>query len=315
VLTNQVEIATTPSFTYTDDNPSNDQDALAYTVRESGPNLMILKHSDWQGGDPWQLHYSYEMHNLGTTAVQGFVMTDTYPLSTSLNYQNVWWNPPDFFTDTTSALVWTFGGTLNPGDTVNGEIMLDVDADIGFGRVLTNVIAVEPQPNETYTADNTAFAVETTGPDLYVDKTALAGEVGMGELVTFTLRFGNRAERWVDEVNGDIWLTDTLPAQMTYYTSTFRYCDTPPCYAFPNIVGNKLGFNMGPRTGTGWWDEIYLTVRVTGTVTPGTVFTNRLDIVSDNPADVEPYITNNTDTATVDFAALKIYLPVTMRND
>jgi uncharacterized repeat protein (TIGR01451 family) len=304
VLTNEVEIAPTVAGVYTDDDAADDRDQVAITVRDAGPNLMIRKNGRWQGGPPWQIEYDFEFLNIGTTSLQGLTVTDTYPLSTTLDSADLWWGGAITFTHNAAnrQAIWQMDETLGLGDSVGGRLRVDVDPAIERGRLLTNVIEITVPPGDVNPQDNTCTDVRTTGPDLYVVKTGPSLWDELGEVLTFTLRYGNQAERWEDSTDwgGTVTVTDTLPAGMAYVTSTQRYCGGPQCpYITPDIVGDQLVFDVGPQ-GENWWNEIYLTVQVTGTAQYGDVFVNDAVIASSNPAsDVEPYYGNNSDAATV----------------
>jgi hypothetical protein len=273
-------------------------------VRAPGPNLMIVKRGDWQGGPPWQLEYHFDYYNVGTTRINSFTITDTYPLSTTFNQGDVWWGGTITFTDnyTDRQAIWQVDDSIRPGDNGGGRMTVDVDPAAGRGRTLANVVQVTIPPGDVYPADNTYVDVQTTGPDLYVVKTGPALWEEPGEMLTFTLRYGNQARRGEDRTDegGTVYLTDTLSAGMAYVTSTQRWCGGPQCpYITPDTVAGNLVFDVGPH-GDGQWNEIYLTVRITDTAQPGHVFTNSAMIASSNPTlDVEPYYNNNVDTATV----------------
>ena len=77
-------------------------------------------------------------------------------------------------------------------------------------------------PNDTNPDDNVDDVILTTGPDLYVEKKLVAGELLPGELITFNLRFGNdhQGHEWWWNMQGSAWLTETLPSGLEYITAT-----------------------------------------------------------------------------------------------
>jgi len=319
VLTNAVDIAPTMIVTYEDDYSPNDHAEASVTVRAPGPNLMIVKDGHWQGGPPWEIEYDLSFYNIGTTRIDTFTITDTYPLSTTFNWGDLWWGDPITFTHNPAnrQAIWQVGDSIRPGDNGGGRMTVNVDPSVGRGRILTNVIEVTVPPGDVSTDDNTYVDVQTTGPDLYAVKTAPSPWVEAGETLTFTLRYGNQARRWADQTDqsGTVYVTDTLPAGLEYITSTMRWCGGPDCpYVTPDFVGDHLVFDVGPQGDDGW-NEIYLTVRVTDTAQMGDAFTNSVTIASSNPiSDIEPYTTNNTDSFTVSLRKYDIYLPLVMRN-
>jgi uncharacterized repeat protein (TIGR01451 family) len=280
---------------------------------------MIVKDGQWQGGPPWEIEYELSFYNIGTTRIDTFTITDTYPLSTTFDGGEVWWGDNIAFTHNPAnrQAVWQVGDSIRPGDSGGGRMTVDVDPSVGRGRILTNVIEITVPPGDIHPADNTYADVQTTGPDLYAVKTAPSPWVEAGQTLTFTLRYGNQARRWVDQTDwsGTVYVTDTLPAGLEYITSTVRWCGGPGCpYVTPDVVGDHLIFDIGPQ-GDGWWNEIYLAVRVTDTAQMGDAFTNSVTIASSNPiSDVEPYTTNNTDSFTVSLRKYDLYLPLVMRN-
>ncbi len=303
VLTNEVEIGPIVIAGYTDDNLYDNRAQVPLTVHDPGPNLMIVKGAGWEGGPPWQLSYYIRYYNVGTTRIDGFTITDTYPLSTTFDRGNLdWWWGDVFFTDnyTHNQAIWVADGFLEPGGSWGAQLWVDVDPVIEKGRLLTNVVQISVPPGDVCPADNIYTAVRGTGPDLYLVKTVASPWVEAGDLVTFTLRHGNRGERSVDDVdwNNTAWLTDTLPAGLGYVTSTLRHCDGPQCpYIVPNKIGDRLVFDVG-ILGRGWENAISLTLRVTDTAGLGDVFVNSAEIASSNPiSDAEPYHANNTASA------------------
>jgi uncharacterized repeat protein (TIGR01451 family) len=300
VLTNEAEIAPTIIVGYADDDPRNNREQVAVTVRNPGPNLMIVK--DGHLND--NLRYDINFFNVGTTRIDGFTITDTYPLSTTFSDGQIDWGGNITFTSNPAdrQAIWQVNESIGPGQNGGGRLEVNIDPAIERGRLLTNVIQISVPPGDVDPTNNTYTLVKGTGPDLYVEKTASSPWVNAGDLLTFTLSYGNRAERGEDHTDwgGTVWLTDTLPGGLAYVTSTQRFCGEPECPPFiPDFVGNQLVFDVGPQ-GDGWWNEIYLTVRVTDTAQKGDVFTNSAEIASSNPVDdVEPYYDNNTGTKTV----------------
>jgi uncharacterized repeat protein (TIGR01451 family) len=208
-----------------------------------------------------------------------------------------WW---DWRDDPANHTLTVTLETMNPGDRLDFNFLTITDTEpLPFGLIFTNTVEVGYAPDDANPEDNTDNAILTTGPDLYVTKELVAGNFLPGELVTFSLAFGNNNENWQWWWNmmGDAWLTDTLPAEMAYVTSTVRYCGEDRwCPWMPTIDGNDLTWQLGPMNG-GEYNEFHLTVRITDTVDGLDSFTNWVEIASDQPAvDIEPFYSNNVDS-------------------
>lgn len=166
-----------------------------------------------------------------------------------------------------------------------------------LGLIFTNTVEVMLDPADTNPADNIGDVVLTTGPDLYVEKTLVDGDLLPGETITFSLRFGNdrKGHEWWN-MQGDAWLEDILPGRLEYVSAD------PP---YDLRVGLHLFWFLG-QMGAGHRDEIYLTARVTDTAEGDDIFTNWVEITSDQPSnDIEPYYGNNEDSYEVAIALPK----------
>lgn len=301
VLVNTAEIEPQPG----EDNYDDNMDTWVETLYDHGPNLRVRKWGDWHGDRPGHAWYGFAVENVGDVGISRAVVTDTYPLSMILEggVGTDWGRVAGFHHDADGH--W-FAATLenvHPGYRLDFNFNTTMD-EVPSGLILTNTVEVSLDPAETSDADNTDAFVLTTGPDLYVEKTLVGGELLPGEVVTFSLRYGNRqpGHTWWWNTRGSVWITDTLPAGLEYITSTQRWCGGPDCpYIIPDIVENRLVFNVGPQN-TGGWNEIYLTVRITDTVAGGDLLTNQVEIASDQPAeDTEPYYDNNYDESSLFF--------------
>jgi uncharacterized repeat protein (TIGR01451 family) len=197
---------------------------------------------------------------------------------------------------------------LDPGEMnwLELEALLD---DPDTPRPYTNTVEISTPAGDPGPDDNTHQTVHTSGPDLWVEKSLVAGELLPGEVITFSLRFGNNKHyhydhEWWWNMEGTAWLTDTLPEGLDYVTST-QSCGQGWCPAPASTDdGVHYVWELWPLT-SGSWNEIRLTARVTDTATGLDTFTNAVEIASDQPiSDTEPYYYNN-----VDAYALPIALP------
>ena len=82
VLTNTIEISPQPAEDSYDDNT----DTHVETIYAHGPNLRVTKEGDWHGhGDGHNAWYNITIQNVGDEAVQHVTITDTYPISMTLD--------------------------------------------------------------------------------------------------------------------------------------------------------------------------------------------------------------------------------------
>lgn len=294
--------------------PAEQDSANNFSVWEEmvfghGPNLRLRKVGDWHGhGEGHNAWYRLEVENVGDQMVNDVTITDHYPPEMVLDGGlNVgfweWWDwadyPDDHYFTVTLA-------RLEPGWNVPIHYNMRIPGDdpVPFGLVFTNLAEVAPPPDDTNPADNSATLTLATGPDLYVVKSLAAGDFLPGEVITYLLRFGNDqpGHAWWWNLQGDSWLTDTLPAEMSYVAAYQRWCgaDVPQwCPRDPDEVdGQNLLWNMGPL-GASHWNEILLVAQISDAATGLDTLVNQSTIASDQPdVDVEPFYDNNSSSHT-----------------
>lgn len=297
VLTNTIEISSKPDEESYDDNV----DAEVEMVYDYGPNLRVRKDGYWHdwGSDTRQIEYNVTVENVGTEQVNWVTITDTYPSEMYMTggLGMGFWRWWDWRDDPASHSFTITLEMLEPGWSVGFNFYVVTDTNpIPEGLILTNTVEVMLDPDDVSPDDNVDEAVLTTGPDLWVKKKLVAGDLLPGELITLSLAFGNAAEdwQWWWNLEGTAWLTDTLPAGLEYVTSTQHWCGwTEWCGAMPDIDGDEYTWQLWPLS-AGEWNEIYLTVRITDTATGLDTFTNWVEIASDQPiSDTEPYYDDN----------------------
>ena len=131
----------------------------------------------------------------------------------------------------------------------------------------TNTVEA-PVPDDVYPADNSAQAMASTGPDIYVKKWLSGGEPEPGEIVTFTVEFGNRNDwPWDSDDQYGSAITDTLHAHMAFVKATDP--DDPSETWTPDILpGNVLRWGWGNMSHDSWW-RFNVVAQITDTVKPG----------------------------------------------
>lgn len=271
---------------------SNNTGSDFIIVRGPGPNLMVRKQGRWQ--DDQRIRYDLQFFNVGTTSVSGVTLTDTYPLSATLNNQGLYWNNSWSHNAGTRQVVWTLPERIDAGSNGGGWLEVNVDPAIAKGVWLTNTLDISRPIGELTPDDNTAVAVVTTGPDLFVTQAADRTTVKPNEVVTFTLHLGNAAGRGIDGTLGHVIVTDTLPAGVTFMGAHWHGC----VYCMPpqTLTGQQLVLDLDTLPGN-WWSDLEVVVRITTTAQAGDLFINQAVIASNNAADVDPILTNNAAVA------------------
>ena len=293
--------------------PYDNTSCAVETVRAAGPNLRVRKEAWWEWDG--EIDYRIRIQNIGTTRMEDIWITDTYPISTTFN-DNWWQEHGPWITATHDApnrqiIFWV--EELEDGETANIRFRVDVDESIRGvqGLIFTNTVKA-PWPGDVYPADNTDVELAYTGPDVYVEKWLSGGEPAKGEIVTFTVEFGNRNQGWSSDDNYGSHITDTLPAEMEFITATAAYDPTQPWE--PDVIdGNTLSWGWGPMWSNSTW-YFDIVVRIADTVAAGDVLTNTIEAYGDSPYDVEPYTDNNVGHAAITIPEYQIYLPLVMRD-
>jgi uncharacterized repeat protein (TIGR01451 family) len=286
-LTNCAEI----TINGPDNWPYDDAECVAERIYDFGPNLRIEKNYQWEGDGV--IRYELYVQNLGTTRLEPVWVTDAYP--DGLSFNGDWWvghGPWITLTHDGPNQELTFWyQQLDPGNTARVYYRLDMDAPGTQGVCFTNA-AESPLPGDVWPADNSDAVTACTGPDVYVEKWLSGGEPRPGEMVTFTVQFGNQ-NRW--PWNGDdqygSHITDTLPAGMTFITATAPW-NPDDRWQPERIEGNTIVWGWGPMWADNWW-RFDIVAQITGPVEDGDVLVNTVEAYGDSPDDVEPDYDNN----------------------
>jgi uncharacterized repeat protein (TIGR01451 family) len=280
--------------------PYNNTDCVVDTVRSPGTNLRVYKRVEWQGQD--QIRYDIYFENIGTVDLSDVLITDTYPISTSLNG---WW--ADYHRSVNEeaqdpAQIVFRVDEIQRSDAGRISLVLDLDGGIAGtqGLIFTNTVEA-PISGDIYPADNLYEKAAFTGPDIYVEKTLSGGELRARKLVTFTVEFGNRNQwPWNADDNYGTSITDTLPAGMTFITATAPW-DPNQSWTPNELPGNVFEWDAGPMWNDSTW-YFDVVVQITDTASAGDVLTNSVEIQGQSPTDVEPYYDNNTSELPVTIA-------------
>jgi uncharacterized repeat protein (TIGR01451 family) len=298
VLTNTVEISCLPG-----EDCADNSSTWVETLHEPGPNLRVRKEGWWEdwGPDTRRAYYQIVIDNIGDQTLHNVAVTDTYPEAMELDggIDTEWWRLLEWGHAPAGHYLTATFAYLEPGEStwLGFPAIIPGDGPVTRGLVLTNTVEVAAVAGESTYDDNVDHVVLTTGPDLFVEKDWIGGQLWPGQLITYSLTFGNDrpGHQWWWGMQGDAWLTDTLPTGATFVTSTLRWCgDTMWCAVEPAVDdGTRLAWQLWPLD-AGHWNEIRLTLRVPETIEAYHLFTNTVEMASNQPSsDAEPYLDNN----------------------
>ncbi|NLE45131.1 MAG: DUF11 domain-containing protein [Chloroflexi bacterium] len=271
-----------------ENDPYNNQSCVVEELQEAGTNLRVTLHEQWHGRNDVQ--YQVQVENIGTTPVHNVAVTETFPVSMTLQWWNVdfWeeWNGNESGNQITATL-----SQLQPGWSGWLSVGLGVP-DVPNGTWFTNIAEVTTPPEDVNPVDNTDVLISSTGPDLMVEKWLTGGVAAPGELLTYTLRFANQSDHW--DTVGEVVLSDTLPDDTELVSAVLRLCgDSFFCDASPDTVdGNTATWNHGNWPPNAW-NEMLVTVRVTDTAEGGDILTNTAEILSTDANEGEATLDNN----------------------
>lgn len=292
--------------------PYDNEACYAAQVSEPGPNLAVDKTYQWNG--PGQLQYNVQVRNVGTTVLEYPVVTDTLPAGTTFNGN--WWvgfhEPVTLTHESPTELAWTIR-RMEPGSGFGLGFQADLDGGlVGVpGLAFTNTVAA-PVAGDVAPGDNEDTVVATTGPDLYVDKALAGGQPVPGEVLTYTVEFGNVGS-WGTAAGTH--LTETLPAGTTFVTATIPWDRNSP-WPPETVAGNTLAWawqGIGP--GEIWTFDVV--IQVDPDASSGDILLNTIEIGSDDPVQDEEFDeANNTAQLVLTVrAAYHLYLPMIFHND
>ncbi|MBN2148574.1 MAG: DUF11 domain-containing protein, partial [Anaerolineales bacterium] len=272
--------------------PYDNAACVSVFVREPGPNLIITKSYSWN----WEgsLTYDVRVMNVGTTVLENILVTDTLPVSTTFN--GSWWHnwgsgDVDFY-DLGGQLVWDVH-RIEQGWNWYLFFGVDLDGSIHDVQGLTFVNTIEaPVPDDVYPEDNYDEVTAYTGPDVYVEKWLSGGEPLPGEILTFTVEFGNQnVWPWSTSPLSGSHITEILPDGMIFITATAHWDPNAtwhPSYNDGTTITWDWG-SMGP--GSIWSFDVV--VQIEDTVQGGDVLVNHIEAYGDSPTDVEVNWDNN----------------------
>ncbi|MCL4367776.1 MAG: Ig-like domain-containing protein, partial [Actinobacteria bacterium] len=240
--------------------------------------------------------YSIDFSNQGGITANNALVTDTLPSGTEFITATRWgWAFPPLSTSGNTP-VWSVGSV--PPLSYNGAIVVQarLTDTIPAGSVLTNTVSITGDGYEPNTANNRATAVLTvTNPayDLYVSKGLASGVPAAGEVVTYSISFGNSGPTAATNV----LISDVLPLATTFVTATRGWANVP----FPptTVSGNHLTWNVGTLSPWAYQDAIQVVVRLSDTLLPGDWLTNTAEVTTTSGGETNPYNNRSSDSRQV----------------
>ncbi len=295
-----------------DQSPHDNSDCVVDTIHAFGPNLRVVK--DYQWNWEGQLQYNINFLNVGTSTLYDVALTDTLPPGTSFsgNWWHWFWEGMDL-APAGDELVWTVS-RLEPGWSSGLAFQVDLDAGLvgQEGLSFPNLLEA-PVVGDVYPQDNSSQVTAYTGPDIYVKKSLKSGDLRPGELLTFSIEFGNRnVWPWDSDPNYGSHVIDTLPPGLTFVSATAPW-NPNETWDPEQIDDNRVIWGWGPMWNNSWW-QFDVVAKVTGPVVPGKAIVNTVEAYADGPDDVEPDYENNVAAVSLLAERARIYLPMVLRN-
>ena len=293
-----------------------DDNVLIYTdsVHGIGPNLRVDKHTNWYWKWEGQLQYELRILNVGTQYLEDPVVIDTYPTSTTVS--NCWWNHGPFIgceVDEANHQVIYYLDNLKPGETASAMLAVDLaPEDIGAqGLAFVNQADISDF-EDIAPADNHDEVTSYTGPDVFVRKWLKEGELRAGELITYTVEFGNLNRKpWNGDNNFGSHITETLPAGTTF-VEAIGYWDPANPWEPESIDGQEVSWSSGPMWAEQTW-TFDLVVQIDEDVPIGTELLNVIEAWGDSPTDVDINPLNNTFEYRLETILYRLLLPLAQR--
>ncbi|MFZ5808602.1 MAG: hypothetical protein ACOY16_04890 [Chloroflexota bacterium] len=312
VLTHSAEISQMPHEFATEDNQLRWVDS----VNDYGANLSVDKQTyRWISED--QLEWEIHIHNIGTEILNDIFITDIYPLSTNFTE---WYKGHGGNVDVThledqhQVVVWV--EEIIPKETANVVLKFNLDGSVigERGLAFTNQLSA-PWDGDVDLSDNENQATAYSGADIFIEKWLSGGKLEPGEMVTFTVKFGNHSfSPWNSDESFDSKITDTLPEKMTFIRAAAPW-DYDEDWGPNELPGNGFEWGWGPMWAESTW-YFQIVAQIEDTLWVGEVVTNTIRAYSDNPDEVELSWENNVcevPMLIVDPNLTRLFLPIILR--
>ncbi len=266
-----------------DPDLTNNTDGVSVDIAGSADLSLTKTASVTTIGTGGQFTYTLTVDNAGPNAPSIFSITDTLPTQVSFDS----FAGTDFTCiESTGTVTCDYAGPpLAIGVSTSVDLTVTANTDGTADNTASVALSgadVDPVPGNN--SDNASVIVTVPTSDLSLTKTASVTTIGTGAQFTYTLAVNNDGP---DAPSG-FTITDTLPGQVSF--DSFTGAD----FSCIESTGTVTCDYAGPPLAVGAAASVDLTVTAN---TDGTA--NNSATVALNGADVDPLLSNNSDTASV----------------
>jgi uncharacterized repeat protein (TIGR01451 family) len=211
--------------------PLNGTPKLRNSVSPLVAELQLVKTAPTEvaAGDP--IRYTVLFANWGNLAADETIITDTLPVAVTFDSQV---SPFPFTYVPPDTLIWDVSSA--PFTRTIVAITISGNVAVTASGTLVNQVVVTTAVTEVIPANNEAEAttlIQQVYPDLAVDKTGPAS-VEAGALITYIVTLENIGLF----PSPNVWLTDTLPTQVSFLSQTSAYTFSQPA---PDLLVWEIG--------------------------------------------------------------------------
>lgn len=283
--------------------PSGIGTATTNTPVDAAPDLTISKSDAGTLIEPGDtVTYTLSFNNVGNQDATGVVLTETVPANTNFNsgLSSAGWI---CIPDSSAGSVCTFPvGALAGG--ISDEVLFVVDTTAIMPPGVTQIDnsgcigddgsnGNDPTPGNNCDSDSTYLNIEA---DVWITKTVSAAEINPGQVLTYTIAYGNQGV----QASTNVIITDIIPAALT----NISFSSNPPLTASGGLSYVwQAGSIASGATGL---------ITVTATVPVGVMGELIIEntAVIDGDFDVDP--DNNSNAVTTEVQLYKTFLPVVL---
>ncbi|HUS26256.1 MAG TPA: hypothetical protein VMY99_02825 [Nevskiaceae bacterium] len=275
----------TPPAGVNDPNTANNSSTINNTVDASADLQVTKSHTgNFTAGSNTNT-FTIAVKNNGPSDASTFTVTDVLPAA--LTYVSGT-GAGVGCTNASQTVTCTYGPTIAAGQTVNITLTVSVGGSQAGGSTANNTASVSsatPDPDMSNNSSNDTVTMDSKA-DLAITKTHTS-DFTAGNQEVYQIQVTNAGP---SNATG-FTVSDTLPAGLTYVTSTPNICSAALQVVTCN--GGALAGNNGTTTFT-------ITVSTSSGLTAGTVINNTATVATIAPT-TDPNSANNssTDTATV----------------
>lgn len=209
---------------YASNDVTSGDNETTHLVWVTRPRYNLNAGMWWGGGQlvpGGEIRYHMNYQNQGNLPVDGIVMTDTFPVSTTLQHIRRYDRNWNFMYDVTplrQGIGWAAWevGSIENGFSGHFEVQLKINPTAQPGIVLTNTVEILHLPYEDSYKDNRSQLVDKVydfGPNLRISKWHQWQGPDSAQAY-YQIDFNNVGS----EPANNVWVTDTLPASTTWST-------------------------------------------------------------------------------------------------